>query len=124
MRQVLFFLLFTVAPLPAQPPTIGSCSIFPADNIWNTPVNQLPVSPSSSTYVSTIGATTALHPDFGSGTYNGGPIGIPFVTVPGTQIQYPATFLYTSESDPGTVCGSAQCPQSKAEARARAIAML
>jgi hypothetical protein len=42
-----------------------------------------------------------LHPDFGSGTYNGGPIGIPFVTVPGTQTKYPATFTYQSESDTG-----------------------
>jgi len=75
--------------------------VLPADNIWNTPVDQLPVSPSSSTYVATIGPTLPVHADFGSGTYNGGPIGIPFVTVPGTQTKYPATFLYASESDPG-----------------------
>jgi hypothetical protein len=73
----------------------------PANNIWNTPVDQLPVSPNSSTYVNRIGAGSPLHPDFGSGLYNGGPIGIPFITVPGTQTQYPATFLYASESDPG-----------------------
>src|SRR6266851_5722173 len=85
----------------AQPPTIGACTILPADNIWNTQVDQLPVSPSSSTYVATIGPTLPVHPDFGSGTYNGGPIGIPFITVPGTQTKYPATFLYAGESDPG-----------------------
>src|SRR5579885_2635151 len=85
----------------AQPPKIGNCSVFPADNIWNTRVDQLPVHPSSSTWVNTIGATSPLHPDFGSGTYDGGPIGIPFVTVPGTQTKYPATFQYQSESDPG-----------------------
>src|SRR5258706_928122 len=85
----------------AQPPTIGACTVLPADNIWNTPVDQLPASPSSSTYVATIGPTLPVHADFGSGTYNGGPIGIPFVTVPGTQTKYPATFLYADESDAG-----------------------
>jgi hypothetical protein len=85
----------------AQPPEIGNCTVFPVDNIWNTPVDQLAVSPNSSTYVATIGPSLPVHADFGSGTYNGEPIGIPFVTVPGTQTKYPATFLYASESDPG-----------------------
>jgi len=85
----------------AQTPTIGNCAVLPADNIWNTRIDQLPVHPSSSTWVSTIGASSPLHPDFGSGLYNGGPIGIPYVTVPGTQTKYPATFTYQSESDTG-----------------------
>lgn len=85
----------------AQAPTLGNCTVFPADNIWNTPIDQLPVSPNSSTYVNTIGAATGVHADFGSGLWDGGPIGIPFVTVPGTQTKYPASFTYASESDPG-----------------------
>lgn len=85
----------------AQGPTVGTCPVFPADHIWNTPIDTLPVSPSSSTWVNTIGPSAPLHPDFGSGLYNGGPIGIPFVTVPGSQTKYPATFTYQSESDPG-----------------------
>ena len=85
----------------AQAPTIGSCPVLPANNIWNTPVDQLPVSPSSSTWVNTIGAATGVHPDFGAGQWNGGPIGIPFITVPGTQTKYPAAFTYQSESDTG-----------------------
>jgi hypothetical protein len=52
-------------------------------------------------WVNTIGATAPLFPDFGSGTWNGGPIGIPYVTVPGTQTKYLATFTYADESDPG-----------------------
>ena len=97
---ILFALAFTAA---AQAPPIGpyGCTVLPADNIWNTPVDQLPVSPNSSTYVNRIGAGSPLHPDFGSGLYNGGPIGIPFITVPGTQTTYPASFLYATESDPG-----------------------
>jgi hypothetical protein len=84
-----------------QTPVVGNCTVFPADNIWNTRIDQLPVSPSSATWVSTIGPSSPMHPDFGSGTYNGEPIGIPYVAVPGTQTKYPATFTYQSESDPG-----------------------
>lgn len=79
---------------------LGACPVFPANNIWNTPVDKLPVSPNSATYVNTIGASSPLHPDFGT-VYDGEPNGIPYVTVPGTQTQYPATFMYQSESDPG-----------------------
>src|SRR4051812_15509206 len=81
--------------------TIGGCSVLPANNIWNTPVDTVPVLSNSATLVSTIGANTGLHADFGSGTWNGGPIGIPFVTVPATQTRYPASFFYADESDPG-----------------------
>jgi hypothetical protein len=48
-----------------------------------------------------MGATKTVHADFGAGMYNGAPIGIPFITVPGTQTKYPATFTYADESDPG-----------------------
>ncbi len=85
----------------AQAPMAGSCTVFPADNIWNTRVDQLPVHPSSSTWVNTIGASKPLHPDFGAGLYAGGPIGIPLVLVPGSQTKYPATFDYQDESDTG-----------------------
>ena len=51
--------------------------------------------------VNTIGAGTGFHADFGAGTWNGAPIGIPFITVPGTQTKYPAMFTYADESDPG-----------------------
>ena len=80
---------------------IGSCPVLPADNIWNTPVDTLPVLANSATMVSTIGASRGFHADFGAGIWDGGPIGIPFVTVPGTQAKYPASFLYDDESDPG-----------------------
>lgn len=80
---------------------IGPCTVLPANNIWNTPVDGLAKTANSTTLVTTIGATGALKADFGSGLWNGGPIGIPFVTVPGTQAKFPATFLYADESDPG-----------------------
>ena len=92
--------LFAAGPADAQQ-TIGQCSTLPANNIWNTAVDTLPVLSNSSSMVNTIGASVGFHADFGSGTWNGGPIGIPFITVPGTQTKYPATFLYDDESDLG-----------------------
>ncbi|MCU1337948.1 MAG: putative outerrane protein (modular protein) [Bryobacterales bacterium] len=85
----------------AQAPSLGSCPVLPADNIWNTPIDQLPVSPNSSTYVNTIGPGVGVHPDFGSGSWAGEDIGMPYVTVPATQIKYPVSFFYPTESDPG-----------------------
>jgi len=82
-------------------PIIEGCSIFPSDNIWNTPIDNLPVHSSSSTYINTIGADTGLHPDFGSGEWNGGPIGIPYTVVSQTQVKVGVTFDYADESDPG-----------------------
>jgi hypothetical protein len=84
----------------AQSPTIGSCPVFPSSNIWNMPVDHLPVSPNSSTYINTIGSGVTLHPDFGT-VYDGEPNGIPYISVPGTQTLYPATFTYQDQSDPG-----------------------
>src|SRR4051794_41904745 len=88
MRLILVLsILFAVVVIASgQAPPIGpnGCTVLPANSIWNTPVDQLPVSPSSSTYVNRIGGTTPLHADFGSGTYNGGPNRNPFRTGPGT----------------------------------------
>ena len=48
-----------------------------------------------------IGRSESLFADFGSGTYDGGPIGIPFTTVGGGQARVPVEFGYADESDPG-----------------------
>ena len=96
---VAFTLLFAGRALAQQ--AVGSCSVLPANNIWNTPIDTLPAMSNSTTLVNTIGATRGFHADFGAGAWNGGPIGIPFVTVPATQPQYPASFLYADESDTG-----------------------
>jgi len=82
-------------------PRIGSCEVFPPNNVWNVPVDKLPVDANSSQYVATIGAGSPAHPDFGSGLWDGGPIGIPFITVPGKQAKVAITFQYADESDPG-----------------------
>jgi hypothetical protein len=99
------FLLGLLAALPPATPAaanVGACPVFPADNIWNTRVDALPVHPNSANFINSIGATTGVHPDFGSGTWDGGPIGIPYVTVPGDQPLVPIYFTaYGDESDPG-----------------------
>ncbi len=85
----------------AAGPQVEGCPVLPADDIWNAPVDTLPLDPSSDAYVATIGADVGFHPDFGSGAYEGGPIGIPYVVVPGTQPAVAVRFLYADESDPG-----------------------
>ena len=89
------------ARLPLEAPILENCAVFPFDNIWNTPVDKLPVAARSQDYINSIGASIGLHPDFGSGTYNGFPIGIPYNVVPGTQLKLPVSFYYPGESDPG-----------------------
>jgi hypothetical protein len=75
--------------------------LFPADNIWNTPIADLPVDPNSAAYVDAIGPEEGLHPDFGSGLYEGETLGIPYTTVDDSQPLFSITFDYADESDPG-----------------------
>ena len=81
------------------------CPTFPSDDIWNTPVEDLPLDPRSDAYVDTIGRQSEVHADFGSGVWPPGsnsPIGIPFVEIgpdtPAVPIHFTA---YGDESDPG-----------------------
>jgi hypothetical protein len=85
----------TASPLPAAP----GCPLFPADNVWHSDVSSLPVHPLSGQYVASIGSGSRLKADFGSGTWNGGPIGIPYDVVGGGQAPTSVTFEYDDESD-------------------------
>ena len=90
------------APGRAQAgPLLAGCRVFPDDNVWNAAVDTLPLDRNSDTYVHTIGAAANLHPDFGSGLWDGGPIGIPYCTTPGNQRLVAVHFEYDHESDPG-----------------------
>ncbi|MGD0844653.1 MAG: hypothetical protein ABSA06_09840 [Geobacteraceae bacterium] len=82
-------------------PTIAGCPVFTDDNIWNIPVDTMPIDLNSQGYVTTIGATKGLHADFGSGLWDGAPIGIPYTTVSGSQTKVGVAFDYADESDPG-----------------------
>ena len=81
--------------------TVGGCPLFPTDNIWNRDISSLPVHRNSANFISSIGLTSHVHADFGAGLYNGAPIGIPYIVVPGSQPYVPVSFNYASESNPG-----------------------
>ena len=73
---------------------------FPASNPWNTDISNAAVDSNSATLIESIGLTTGLHPDFGT-VWEGAPIGIPYVIVPGSQRKVSVTLEYDDESDKG-----------------------
>jgi hypothetical protein len=85
----------------AQGPLLAGCALFPEDHIWNTRVDELPVDPNSDAYVATIGADLGLKADFGSGLWEGYPIGIPYNLVNNTTPLSSVVFTYEDESDAG-----------------------
>jgi hypothetical protein len=92
----------TAAPSGPAGPTLANCPVFPANNIWNTPIDTLPIHPQSDAWVDSIGRGKGFHMDFGSGNWEGAPIGIPYNIVSGTsETKYSPTFYYPDESDPG-----------------------
>ncbi len=82
-------------------PQAPGCPIFPKNNPWNRRVDRLPVSANSSQIIRSIGLDTGLHPDFGSGKWDGGPIGIPFNVVSKATRRVGLSFDYADESDKG-----------------------
>ena len=89
--------LVSAHPLPGAP----NCPVFPANNPWNQRVDRLPVAKNSAAIIASIGLNDPVHPDFGSGLYDGEPIGIPFAVVGSSTRKVPVTFQYASESDKG-----------------------
>jgi hypothetical protein len=90
----------TPAPTPAQTPVapappLAACPIFPASNVWNRRVDDLPVAANSATMVAAIGVDRSLHPDFS----NAGGYGIPFNVVGASTSRSTVSFEYDDESD-------------------------
>jgi hypothetical protein len=84
---------------------------FPADNAWNQDISSAPVDPNSDAIINFIGPSIGLHPDFGSGEYNGSSIGIPYVVVDSSQSLVNVDFTaYGDESDPGPMPVPASAP--------------
>jgi len=82
-------------------------AIFPADNELNRNISQDPVDSRSNEIIALIGSPS-IKPDFGSGLWDGSPIGIPFILVCNSQSKIPIIFRandydgnYGNESDPG-----------------------
>src|SRR5690242_13586828 len=106
-----FFLIYAVLGLNAQAVPRNTCKLgsnenlggfrsFPDDNPWNQDISAEPGDPNSATYLESIGLKGWLHPDFGT-VWNGGPSGIPYALVSGSQSPVHVTFGYADESDPG-----------------------
>jgi hypothetical protein len=93
----------TAPPVPPPPPgtSLGGCPNLPADNVWHADVSRLPVAAGSSQYVASIGTSRNVHADFGSGTWDGGPIGIPITYVGAGQAKVAVSFDYAEDSDRG-----------------------
>jgi hypothetical protein len=64
-------------------------------------VDTLPVAVGSGRIVAAIGLDEHVHADFGSGLWDGGPIGIPVTVVGADTSRSAVTFEYASESDRG-----------------------
>jgi hypothetical protein len=79
-----------------------TCSSFPADAGWNTPVTGLPTDPRSGSWLAAMQSSgTDLHPDFGPSGDPNNPYGIPYVVVDSSTATTSVGFQYASESDPG-----------------------
>ena len=86
---------------PTVSPRLAGCPVFPADNAWNRRVDRLPVAANSAAIVRSIGLEGHLHADFGSGLWDGGPIGIPITVVDAATPRSVVTFADADESDRG-----------------------
>ena len=99
---VLVAIAVAVASAAGHPVTgAPKCPVFPKSNQWNQRVDKLPVTLNSAAIISSIGSAGSVHADFGSGLYNGGPIGIPYTTVSKRQKKVRVSFDYADESDRG-----------------------
>jgi hypothetical protein len=95
-------LALTAGSAAAYPlPGARQCPVFPASSVWNKRVDALPVAGNSSAIVRSIGAGLNVHADFGSGLWNGGPIGIPITVVGTATPKRVVRFDYAEESDQG-----------------------
>ena len=87
-------------PLPA------GFQVFPADNIWNTPVDTAPLHPNSALWMADANSNPAgvpLHPNFLSGLYLGHYTGFPYSVVGNATPKVLVAFAagaHIAESDP------------------------
>lgn len=125
--RIIFLLLFFLFYLYLMPgckkssgdpgPNNGNCTaqkadaeniqLFPANNAWNLDISSAEVDPYNTQIIAGLAAQT-VKADFGSGLWEGVPIGIPYVVVCGSQAKHTVTFRansydnnYGDESDPG-----------------------
>jgi len=88
-----------LAPIAMAAATIAGCPLFPPTWSTNQRVDSLPVARDSSAIVRSIGLDGSLKADFGSGLWDGGPIGIPYDVVGRGTRHALVRFEYADESD-------------------------
>jgi hypothetical protein len=93
------FLLSCATASGVTVPVAAGCPVFPANNPWNQRVDALPVAANSAELIASMGLSTGLHPDFGSGLWDGAPIGIPYDVVTKKTPRARVRFEYADESD-------------------------
>ncbi len=93
-RVLATFLFFSLLLGQGAPVRAG---VYPANNVWNTRIDSLPVDANSQSYVNSLGTTTHFHPDWGTDPS----YGIPYNLVPINAARGNVSFQYASESDPG-----------------------
>lgn len=85
-----------------QGASLGGRLPFPEDNPWNQRIDHLEVDPLSDVIIAQIGCQKNIYGDFGAGSWNGAPIGIPYVIVDGNQERFHIKYTaYGDQSDPG-----------------------
>ena len=79
----------------------GPLPIFPRDNWWNLDVSALPIDAASDSYLTFVGRTKALHPDFGGDASPGSAqvYGFPYAVVDSAVVPRAVQFQYADESD-------------------------
>jgi hypothetical protein len=90
-----------LAPLATVAATLAGCPLFPSSFATNQRVDTLPVAADSNAIVRSIGLDGGIHADFGSGKWDGGPIGIPYDVVGRHTRRSRVRFEYADESDRG-----------------------
>ena len=80
-------------------PTLAGCPLLPSNHIFNTPIDALPVHPSSAMFMSTIG-TRNLHLDLGTTVDQQSPTyyGIPYNIVRGGTVSWTKIAFYSADS--------------------------
>ncbi len=104
MRSLLAVLL-TATHLAAAPVAAATANgslpapLVPADNWWRTDVSSAPPDAGSAAFISFIGPTKGLHPDFGGAVGTCAIYGFPYATVSATQAKKAVELGYSDESD-------------------------
>src|ERR671923_2443501 len=86
-------------PVALTAAALAGCPLFPADFPTNQRVDHLPVAANSDAIVRSIGLDDHMHADFGSGRWEGRPIGIPYTVVTRKTKRSRVVFDYADESD-------------------------